>query len=186
MLIPTICLVVAVWVASTPLLAQETPVRGGILKVLMTRPGTAFGYPPKIASRDRNFSPPFFDRLLTVAEGGVYKPELATSWQTSADGKSITFKLRQGVKFHDGTDFNAQAVKSNFAALLPPNPVIIDGITSVDVVDPYTVRVNLVRFQQLDTLPDRIELRMLYVFTDGPSKEWGRLGNDTSRRDRSF
>ena len=149
MLIRSICVVGAVLVASTPILGQETPVRGGILKVVMTRPGTAFGYPPKIASRDRNFSPPFFDRLLTVAEGGVYKPELATSWETSADGKSITFKLRQGAKFHDGTDFNAQAVKSNFDALLPPNPVIIDGITSVDVVDPYTVRVNLSGFNNL-------------------------------------
>ena len=149
MFIRTICVMCTILVTSTSILAKETPVPGGILKVVMTRPATEFGYPPKIASRDRNFAPPFFDRLLTIAEHGVYKAELATSWNTSADGKSITFKLRRGVKFHDGTDFNAQAVKSNFAALLPPNPVIIDGITSVDVVDPYTVRVNLSGFNNL-------------------------------------
>lgn len=41
-------------------------------------------------------------------------PSLAKSWTTSADGKEWTFKLQEGVKFHDGTDFNADAVIKNF------------------------------------------------------------------------
>lgn len=42
------------------------------------------------------------------------EPELATDWNTSDDGKTWTFNLREGVKFHDGTKFNAEAVCANF------------------------------------------------------------------------
>ncbi len=57
-----------------------------------------------------------FEGLVEYKEGSTeIKPALATSWETSADGKEITFSLRKGVKFHDGTDFNADAVVFSFA-----------------------------------------------------------------------
>ncbi|MDA8125961.1 MAG: ABC transporter substrate-binding protein [Deltaproteobacteria bacterium] len=122
---------------------------GGVMTILITRPATRFGYPPAIAGPDRDYAPPFFNRLLYIGDDGKYKPELALSWNVSADGKAITFKLRQGVKFHDGTDFNAAAVKFNFDKLIAPNPIIIDGIASVDIVDSYTVRVSLTNYNNL-------------------------------------
>ena len=125
------------------------PQTGGTWKILMTRSPAQFGYPPKIAGPDKDFAPPLFERLVAVGEGGAYKPQLATSWNIDPDGKSITFKLRQGVKFHDGSDFNAQAVKFNFDALLPPNPVVLGGVTSVVTIDPYTVRLNLSGYNNL-------------------------------------
>jgi peptide/nickel transport system substrate-binding protein len=133
--------------ASTAAAAKPQP--GGVMKILVTRPATRFGYPPMITGPDRDFAPPFFNRLIAVGDDGKYQPELALSWTTSPDGKTITLRLRQGVKFHDGTPFNAQAVKSNFDKLIPPNPVIVDGITSVDVVDEYTVRVTLSSYNNL-------------------------------------
>ncbi|HEX8966854.1 MAG TPA: ABC transporter substrate-binding protein, partial [Chloroflexota bacterium] len=48
-------------------------------------------------------------------------PSLATSWDISPDLTSYTFKLRPGVRFHDGTDFNADAVKFTYDRLLDPN-----------------------------------------------------------------
>jgi peptide/nickel transport system substrate-binding protein len=57
-----------------------------------------------------------FEGLLEYKPGSTeIQPALATSWEISADKKEITFKLRRGVKFHDGTDFNADAVVFSFA-----------------------------------------------------------------------
>jgi peptide/nickel transport system substrate-binding protein len=56
-----------------------------------------------------------FEGLLTTKPGGTdLEPELAESYTASPDGLNYTFKLRQGVKFADGTDFNADAVCANF------------------------------------------------------------------------
>lgn len=69
-------------------------------------------------------------------------PYLATSWKFSPDYKSITFTLRQGVKFHDHTDFNAQAVKYNLDLYRQSNFTELMAVTSVNVPDNYTVRLN--------------------------------------------
>jgi peptide/nickel transport system substrate-binding protein len=82
-------------------------------------------------------------------------PCLALSWDMSADGLLYTFKLRQGVKFHDGTDFNADAVKFTYDRLLDPNnpyadtgpfpfaPGYYGSIAETIVVDPATVQFRL-------------------------------------------
>jgi peptide/nickel transport system substrate-binding protein len=89
-----------------------------------------------------------FDTLLFLDTDGKLYPGLAESWEYAKDGKSITFKLRRGVKFHDGTDFNAQAVKFTFDSIQNPqlgSQAAIDFLGPYDkteVVDPYTVRVH--------------------------------------------
>jgi len=55
-----------------------------------------------------------FDTLTYLDEKGVAQPKLALSWTHSDDFMTWTFKLRPGVKFHDGTPFNAEAAKANF------------------------------------------------------------------------
>jgi peptide/nickel transport system substrate-binding protein len=76
-------------------------------------------------------------------------PQLATSWELSPDKKSYTFHLRKGVKFHDGTGFNAKAVKYNFDLVLEKDKTIFHKVTSVEVVDDYTVRINMSEFNAL-------------------------------------
>jgi ABC-type transport system substrate-binding protein len=67
----------------------------------------------------------------------------------SSDGKTITFKLRKGVKFHDGTDFNAQAAKFNLELMINSTRPVLKTIKSVDIVDDYTIRVNLSTYDAL-------------------------------------
>ncbi|MCL4369605.1 MAG: ABC transporter substrate-binding protein [Chloroflexi bacterium] len=71
-------------------------------------------------------------------------PGLATEWDLQ--GKTATFKLRKGVKFHDGSDWNAESAKWNLDRLLQPKSVSPDfkeAAQSVDIVDDYTIRINL-------------------------------------------
>ncbi len=91
-----------------------------------------------------------FDALVRQKQGDpkIY-PGLATSWEVSADQKSYTFKLRRGVKFHDGTPFNAEAVCFSFDRIADPatqariaKGALSDGYKSCDVVDEFTARVN--------------------------------------------
>ena len=83
--------------------------------------------------------------LVYLDRKGLPQPWLAQSWSVSNDQKEITFKLRPGVKFHDGTDFNADAVKFHFTAIQDPqnaSPLLplIGPLHALDVPDPLTVR----------------------------------------------
>src|SRR5262245_61249238 len=79
------------------------------------------------------------ETLVTIDEKGVLKPLLATDWKQGSDG-TWTFTLRQGVKFSDGTAFNAAAVKFSIDRLLSPTtfkaqPGVLGGKTGIDHVD---------------------------------------------------
>lgn len=90
-----------------------------------------------------------YDSLVVQTADGSIKPWLAESWTVSKDGKKYTFKLRKDVKFHDGTPFNAEAVKFNFDRVIDPATkaanalALIRPYTSSKVIDEYTVQVNL-------------------------------------------
>ena len=60
------------------------------------------------------------ETLTKLVPDGSIQPSLAESWAVSPDGLQYTFKLRQGVTFHDKTPFNAEAVKWNFDRLKDP------------------------------------------------------------------
>lgn len=75
---------------------------------------------------------------------GEVHPSLALSWAFSNENKTVTFKLRPDVKFHDGTPFNAEAVKATIDRLLDPataSPVrfIVGPLEDVEVIDDLTV-----------------------------------------------
>jgi glutathione transport system substrate-binding protein len=92
---------------------------------------------------------PMYDGLLERTEENPIAPALATEWSSDDTGLVWTFKLRQGVKFHDGTPFNADAVVKNYARHLDPKRGLAASgrirqvIEKVEAVDEYTVRFTL-------------------------------------------
>jgi len=89
-----------------------------------------------------------FEGLTRIGPNGEVQPDLAESWTISDDGKVYTFKLHTGVKFHDGTDFDANDVKFSLdraraADSVNAQKALFAAIDSVDVVDPATVKVTL-------------------------------------------
>jgi peptide/nickel transport system substrate-binding protein len=89
-----------------------------------------------------------FDPLIRRDARGRFQPALAESWRQVAP-TSWEFKLRQGVKFHNGEPFDAQSVKFTVERLLDPKRLTAQGflwtgLKSVDIVDPYLVRINTV------------------------------------------
>lgn len=89
-----------------------------------------------------------FDTLTTLDASGKPQPELALSWEPSEDFKIWTFKLRAGVKFHDGTPFNAEAYKANFDRQKDPAnkcrcAFYIANIKDVQAPDELTLVFNL-------------------------------------------
>jgi len=87
------------------------------------------------------------DKLFDVTADLKIVPQLATGYEWAADQKSITLKLRSGVKFHDGEPFNAEAVKFNIERHINTPGTFrkteIGQIQSVDVLNDTTVRLNL-------------------------------------------
>ncbi|WP_246552706.1 nickel ABC transporter substrate-binding protein [Paenibacillus tritici] len=86
-----------------------------------------------------------YDGLVEYGEKGEILPSLAESWDISEDGKSYTFHLRQGVKFSDGTEFNADAVKFSFERWIkdPANSLnVATAMESLVVVDEHTITLN--------------------------------------------
>jgi peptide/nickel transport system substrate-binding protein len=129
---------------------QETPQRGGILVQSMdVEPASldpAFGNAP---ARDRVVYTQIFENLFAQDEKGHFVPQLATSWEIAPDQLSITFHLREGVVFHDGTPFNADAVAFNLNRLVDPKVKararqFVTDLKSATVIDNMTVRVDFV------------------------------------------
>src|SRR5262249_35483728 len=91
----------------------QAPRKGGTLRV--TQPYNPASVDPMTGRNlpDFNVLYAVFDALIDFEPGTLeLKPGLAESWAFT-DPKTLTLKLRNGVKFHDGTDFNAEAVKFN-------------------------------------------------------------------------
>src|SRR5215510_39678 len=88
------------------------------------------------------------ESLLYLGRDGKLVPWLAESWSPSSDGRSVTFKLRRDVKFHDGTPVNAEAVKANLDRIVDPkfkpgaSRALIAGYAGSRVLDEYTVQVT--------------------------------------------
>src|SRR5881628_1252397 len=119
--------VLIVIAAAIPAGAQDKPRSGGEL---------VFVVPSEPPSYDAHQEEPVGD--------------LAESWTASKDGLTYTFKLRKGVKFHDGSEMTSKDVKASYDKIIKPPPGIVSDrkgqyevVEVVEAPDPYTVRFRL-------------------------------------------
>ncbi|HKX18002.1 MAG TPA: ABC transporter substrate-binding protein [bacterium] len=136
--------------------------RGGTLTAAIDRDPPTMDPHRSGSAVDRQVYQSLYDKLVDTDAKLAIVPMLATSWTISPDGKTVTFNLRPGVKFQDGTPFNADAVKYNFErmkfdAKFPSNRRSELGpLAAVAAVDPLTVQLTL----------ERPYSPLLYVLTD--------------------
>ena len=108
-------------------------------------------YDPRVTSSRHEYQviAQIFDTLIASDGSNKLYPGLATAWDVAPDGKSVTLKLRTDVGFHDGTPFDAEAVKFTFDTIADPKTASEAAATQLgpyagtEVIDPHTVRVEL-------------------------------------------
>ena len=126
--------------------AAGTVKKGGALKAGLD--GDILTYDPLTsgAYADRELYYNVYDSLVAIDANLKIIPALAESWDIP-DPQTYIFHLRKDVKFHDGTDFNADAVKFNLNRYLTDPKTVrapeINSIQTIDVTDPYTVKLTL-------------------------------------------
>jgi peptide/nickel transport system substrate-binding protein len=121
---------------------------GGTYKMAIgVGPSRPIGYPPEAAPDSYTAAAPALETLLRVKIDGTLEGVLATSWSVAADGTSVTLGLRKGVKFSDGSDFNADVCKWNMDLEIAAKQANAAAWLSITKIDDYTIRINTASYQ---------------------------------------
>ncbi len=127
----------------------ETPKRGGTLNfAVVAEPPYTDCHATTTFAMVHPVAPQYSTLLEFVGPMDKLRIEgdLAESWEVSKDGLTYTFKLRQGVKFHDGSDFTAEDIKATYERIANPAPDVVSArkaqhqdIKEIETPDPHTV-----------------------------------------------
>lgn len=130
--------------------AASGPKSGGKLIIVTgVLPNGIIGYPADINNgASIRIAGHVMEGLFKMNRDSSFTPILAESWEIAEDRQSIMFYLRQGIKFMDDTDFNAEAVKWNFDIMIENNKV--PTWKSVEVIDEHTVKVNFTTYSNVN------------------------------------
>jgi peptide/nickel transport system substrate-binding protein len=123
------------------------PVRGGTLSMILNPEPAGLVSGLNTSSPVYTISPKMFDGLVTYDPQFRLLPQLATSWNVSPDGLTIAFKLRSGVKWHDGKPFTSADVQFSFMDILkkyhPRGTATFAHLVAVDTPDESTAVFHL-------------------------------------------
>ena len=151
-------LIVPAWGAAAPQKAKNVPLAaakpatakpvaqyGGTLKLAFALDADNLGDPVArpMSSTGVRMAYAALETLVRYDQKGLPVPWLASGWKIAKDLRSVTFTLRQGIKFHDNTDFNAEAVKWNLDRYRTSTNSELKSVESVEILDPFTVKLNL-------------------------------------------
>jgi peptide/nickel transport system substrate-binding protein len=175
--------------------ASNQPKRGGTLTLAVTKELALMNPLVNTSSTESRIRELMFEPLLGRDAKGAIQPRLAESWEISKDGKVYTFRLRKGVKFHDGREMTADDVKFAIDYTLNPKNgayglADLDAIDKADVADKYTIKISLKKVNPLfltslsdirafsvipkDSLPEGLRKPTAFPAGTGPFKfvEW--------------
>ena len=129
-------------------MAAETPKPGGLLKFAVGAEPPNYDCHAQTSFAFIHPVRPHYSTLLEfdTAKYPAIKGDLAESWTVAKDGLTYTFKLRKGVKFHDGSAFSSEDIKATYDRLRNPPPGVVSirqasyaDIASIETPDPLTV-----------------------------------------------
>jgi len=133
-------------VTTTSPAASAKPKSGGTLNMLIVGDPSTF-YPPEMTGQtDGQTSSVCLETLFRFDKQYNLIPLLATDWKADVNAKIITITLRKGVKFHDGSEFNAEVAKWNLDQYRAGTRPELKKVSSIDVVDDYTIKITLTQF----------------------------------------
>jgi peptide/nickel transport system substrate-binding protein len=132
--------------------AEPNPKYGGTLRYAVHSAPTHFDIHQSGTVANMGAQGPMYDNLLRrdPRDGQTIIPDLAYQWDIAPDGKTYTFYLRKGVKFHDGADFTAEDVQTTFSRIIwPPKGIsmprqpLFSAVSDIKIVDQHTVAFHL-------------------------------------------
>src|SRR5919106_6326269 len=128
--------------------ASAQPKRGGTLTFAISKKMQLMNPLVSTSSTEARIRDLMFEPLLGLDRNGAVKPNLAESWDVSKDGMVYTFRLRKGVKFHDGREMTADDAK--FAidySLNPKNGAYgfrdLASVSRAEATDRYTLKIHM-------------------------------------------
>ena len=141
---------------AVPVPAKDAPkpsIWGGTLKLAAHGPPAHFDFYASNTIANIGSQASMYNKLVRkigISSDLPITGDLAHSWEISGDAMTYTFFLRDGVKFHDGSDFSAEDVKASYDRIIFPEGDLVSGrktnfgaVTSVNVLDPLTVEFEL-------------------------------------------
>jgi peptide/nickel transport system substrate-binding protein len=128
-----------------PALAAPCEVEGGRIQAALTANASTMDPILSTTNASRQVAVHLFESLASMDSNYQVIPQLAQDWSRSEDGLAYTFRLRPGVKFHNGKTMTAEDVKASLDRFLKISPGAnrFKNVKSVEIVDPMTVRIVL-------------------------------------------
>ncbi|MGH7844343.1 MAG: ABC transporter substrate-binding protein [Candidatus Binatia bacterium] len=193
----SLLLVFQLWVALDLQAASAQPKRGGTITLAISKELALMNPLINTSSTEARIRELMFEPLLAMDLKGAIQPRLAESWEVSKDGKLYTFRIRKGVKFHNGKELTADDLK--FAIDYSMNPKNgaygfedLSAVQRVEVADKHTLKMHMKHHHPLfltlltdirafsaipkESLPDGLRKPSTFPAGTGPFKfvEWQR------------
>lgn len=142
--------------ATTPVTTPVTtpkpsePVYGGILRQIDDAGPRVLSYLPEMGPWDEGDMLPATEKLLEFDDNHRLVPFLAESYEVDKENLIATFKLRKGIKFHDGSDLNAEAVAWNYQLGLDTHRLLFsEKVKNIEIIDDYTIAFHLMEYNNM-------------------------------------